>query len=110
MSKEDRLDRDLKQLQKFGGKQKEDQPQEEPSTPIRPGEKGWCYRARVPVPMGKDYVHRPKWSLDGEINMGKQKKTKTKIEKHMIKMQKNKHANKMKCAVNLSIEGRNMAL
>ena len=76
---------------------------------LRPGDPGWCYRARVPRPSGKDYVIRPKSTKEGEVRKNA-KKRKTRLDKQILAFQQKKSARKMKRAVTMSMEGRNMPL
>ena len=78
--------------------------------PLRPGEKGFVGRARVPQPSTRDYVTRPKWNIQTDITHMKSK-TPSKID-HMVRDMKSKK-NKTKGlshAVQLSIEGAKMPL
>ncbi|XP_064456355.1 protein IWS1 homolog [Ornithodoros turicata] len=76
---------------------------------LRPGEKGWVARARVPMPSTKDYVVRPKWNCDTEF-VKNTKKTVTRLDRHMRQFQERKKKGKSTRAVTISIEGRHMAL
>ncbi|EDO36344.1 predicted protein, partial [Nematostella vectensis] len=77
---------------------------------LRPGDKGFVMRARVPLPSNKDYVVRPKTNAEGSDFVRSTKKTVTKADKLTRKLKDKKRANKMQRAVNISIEGRKMNL
>ncbi|CAI2351035.1 unnamed protein product [Caenorhabditis sp. 36 PRJEB53466] len=62
---------------------------------LKPGDKGYINRARVPKPSTKDYVVRPEWKVHGKF--GGEKKERTKKSK----------ANRI---VKVSLEGRNMGI
>lgn len=76
MSKEERQQRDLEQMPR---KPRKNSPEPEVrkksggfensgEQPLRPGDKGWIARARVPVPSNKDYVVRPKSSVECDVS------------------------------------------
>lgn len=78
---------------------------------LRPGDKGWINRARVPMPSHKDYVVRPKWGVDeGQQGKSSGKKAPTRYDKHVRAFAEKKKFSKAQRAVTISIEGRNMAL
>lgn len=120
MSKEERQERDLAQMSRPRHKSPEPEPASS-SNPslnhtfsnddklLRPGDPGWVARARVPMPSNKDYVIRPKSTVEGEISTSTKRKP-NRYEKHMKKFLDSKRSKESRRAVEISIEGRKMAL
>ncbi|CAE1297144.1 SPN1 [Acanthosepion pharaonis] len=98
LTKEEREERDYQQLPKRqrvseeGGETPRrdiDKAMSQEEKALRPGDKGWVYRARVPMPSNKDYVVRPKWNVD-ENPRGSSKKGLSRYEKQMRAFQEKK--------------------
>ncbi|XP_069752640.1 protein IWS1 homolog [Narcine bancroftii] len=77
---------------------------------LRPGDPGFCARARVPLPSNRDYVVRPKWNVEIETSRGAVKKTLNRLDKQMRRFQDIKKMTKSSRAVKISIEGNRMPL
>ncbi|XP_068440983.1 protein IWS1 homolog isoform X2 [Clinocottus analis] len=77
---------------------------------LRPGDPGFCARARVPMPSNKDYVVRPKWNIEMESNRSGCKKGLSQLEKLKRRMADRRRASRPQGAVKISIEGSNMPL
>ena len=75
---------------------------------LRPGDPGWCFRARVPQVQASTYVNRPEWTSNEDISRTS-KKQMSRLDKHMRNAQERKRFSKSKRAVEISIEGRKMA-
>lgn len=77
---------------------------------LRPGDPGFCARARVPLPSNKDYVVRPKWNVEMESSRGNSKKGVSRLDKQMRKFTDIRKKNRFGHAVKISIEGNKMPL
>ncbi|XP_026137294.1 protein IWS1 homolog isoform X1 [Carassius auratus] len=77
---------------------------------LRPGDPGFCARARVPMPSNKDYVVRPKWNVDMESNRAPLKKGMSRVDKQMRRFADIKRSTKTGHAVKISVEGNRMPL
>ncbi|KAF7270808.1 hypothetical protein GWI33_016250 [Rhynchophorus ferrugineus] len=118
LSKEERLQRDIEQMGPKRSRRDEQTEKEKKELaqalnadgkPLRPGDKGWIARARVPVPSNKDYLVRPKWNSETDISQTT-KKGLNRFEKHYKNFLDGKRLKQTRRAVDISIEGRNMAL
>ncbi|XP_057238332.1 protein IWS1 homolog isoform X1 [Malurus melanocephalus] len=79
---------------------------------LRPGDPGFCARARVPMPSNKDYVVRPKWNVEMESSrfQGTSKKGVSRLDKQMRKFTDIRKKSRSAHAVKISIEGNKMPL
>ncbi|XP_067307518.1 protein IWS1 homolog isoform X2 [Pseudorasbora parva] len=77
---------------------------------LRPGDPGFCARARVPMPSNKDYVVRPKWNVDGDSNRTSFRKGLSLLEKHKRRFAEGRRQRRPQGAVKISIEGNRMPL
>ncbi|XP_060903277.1 protein IWS1 homolog isoform X1 [Labrus mixtus] len=77
---------------------------------LRPGDPGFCARARVPMPSNKDYVVRPKWNVEMESSRGPLKKGVSRVDKQMRRFADARRLTKPGHAVKISVEGNRMPL
>lgn len=78
---------------------------------LRPGDPGFCARARVPMPSNKDYVVRPKWNIEMESNrLGPLKKGMSRVDKQMRRIADIRRMTKPGHAVKISVQGNHMPL
>lgn len=113
ISKEDREQRDYDLMHKVQRKRGDEAASSQQSNSandqavLRPGDKGWIPRARVPMPSTKDYVVRPKSTVEIEIAKSSKRQA-TRLDKHLRSFQEKKRSSKMQRAVKISIEGRKL--
>ncbi|PIK37907.1 hypothetical protein BSL78_25257 [Apostichopus japonicus] len=123
MSKEERQHRDLAQLSAVKRRRMSSVDGERPKTieralqqgekALRPGDKGWIGRARVPMPSNKDYLVRPKSMVEVEFSSSSfRKPPPSKLDQQLKKMKaykaKSKSGNMR--AINVNIAGAKMSL
>ncbi|KAF7658551.1 hypothetical protein LDENG_00011230 [Lucifuga dentata] len=77
---------------------------------LRPGDPGFCARARVPMPSNKDYVVRPKWNMEVDSSRGPMKKGLSRVDKQMRRFADIRRLTKPGHAVKISVEGNRMPL
>ncbi|KRZ06609.1 Protein IWS1 -like protein, partial [Trichinella zimbabwensis] len=80
---------------------------EEESKPLRPGDKGFIPRARVPQLSTKDYVIRPKSNIDASVENKHVRRT-SEFELKLRMLKERVKRKKALRAVTVSIEGRKM--
>jgi transcription factor SPN1 len=134
LSKEERLERDLEHVKMMNRREKTNQGRtiddlldatenpksknkkkkndkaavDEPKKFLRPGEVGFCPRARVPIPSSKDYVIRPKSNV--EVNEAEEsrkggKKSESRLDKHKKRFEELKRQSKSSRAVTMVAAG-----
>uniref|UniRef100_A0A8C8HUG4 TFIIS N-terminal domain-containing protein n=1 Tax=Oncorhynchus tshawytscha TaxID=74940 RepID=A0A8C8HUG4_ONCTS len=75
---------------------------------LRPGDPGFCARARVPMPSNKDYVVRPKWNVESESRTSI-KKGISRLEKHKRRIAQQRSQRRI-TAVKINVDGNGMPL
>uniref|UniRef100_A0A8R1HYJ9 IWS1-like protein n=1 Tax=Caenorhabditis japonica TaxID=281687 RepID=A0A8R1HYJ9_CAEJA len=77
---------------------------------LKPGDKGYINRARVPKPSTRDYVVRPEWKVTGEFKGEKKATGSNRYEQTFRDFQERTKKSKANRLVKVSLEGRNMGI
>lgn len=99
---------DATQIRKSKKSKAKEAAADEPKKFLRPGDVGFCPRARVPIPSSKDYVIRPKSNVDvmEESSSRKgSKKTETRFDRHKKRFEEIKRSSKSSRAVTMVAAG-----
>jgi len=108
LSKEDHREQDAAMAARLGRKKKRkiDETEEEPA---KPGSAGWVSRARVPMVDNQEYINRPTWQTEVEVDPNAHKKGGISLlEKHKRKFAERKRLSKNITMVKVSLEGNRM--
>lgn len=70
---------------------------------LKPGDKGWIPRARVPVPSMRDYVIRPRSTVEGDVGKSSRRPM-TRLDKYAKSQMDRRRANRQQRAVNMKID------
>lgn len=108
VSKEERMARD-EMMHGNNRNRKRAEPEEPDETGLRPGDPGWCMRARVPKSTTMSYVNRPAWTSDVDISRASKKET-SRLDRHIRAAAERKKNSKTRRAIDISVEGRKMPL
>ncbi|EFO92379.1 hypothetical protein CRE_10921 [Caenorhabditis remanei] len=80
------------------------------SSDLKPGDKGYINRARVPKPSTKDYVIRPEWKVAGAFKGEKKASGSNRYDQTLRDFQERTKKSKANRLVKVSLEGRNMGI
>ena len=114
MTKEERITRDRQMAERVSATQRATKrrakmdAEMEKEKELRPGDSGWCPRARVPMVETREFVRRPEWQSQVDFGRKQEKKGLSMLEKHKRKFAEKSRILKGGHSVKISIEGKNM--
>ncbi|CAL2041264.1 hypothetical protein CAEBREN_04369 [Caenorhabditis brenneri] len=130
LSKTDRMERDYarmpeKRKQKLNSREEDPDEDDTPKRPrirdaeglgptqsldLKPGDKGYVNRARVPKPSTKDYVVRPEWKVHGKFAGDRKASGSHRYDQTFRDFQERTKKSKANRITKVSLEGRNMGI